>query len=1290
MTKEKDPEQPDVSKTTRQIHWNAFTFTTVGWVFPVLMTGWKKPLEEKDLPTLADKEMASYSSKWLDEFMVQASAYSKSGKSSNEPSLALALLPHLGGVIAANIVFTFVSIACLFLFTFVIGDVVDYLTPSFSREHLWTKSGLGLALALFFLQLLNTVVTILSRSLSVVAVIRTRAALTSAIYKKTLYLSSKARKEYPAGKVNSLVSSDITQTTAFINIIHTVIGMPIKAICLFVFIWRLLGISTIVAAAIFFLPGAFLFLVTPYLAKCSSEYVATLDARTVALREFLYGIKIVKYNTLEDHIGTKIKSARNNQIAVLQKNAFYTSLLLIIILIQQVGVTPITLIVYGALGNAFVPSVISMALNFLNMFMSVSIELQEATMVFTCVVSYQRIQTFLLADEMDVSDYPTIKSAEDSNKSIVLSNSTFTWESSNVQDEEGDDKIITKEAEQGSCFALENLSLSIKRGALVAVVGSTGSGKSSLLAGLAGTMRKVKGEATVYGSVAYCPQEPWILSGTIEENITLWETSRKQACETAVHACALTKDLANFSSGLGTQIGEKGTNLSGGQRARIALARAITAQPDIYLLDDPLSALDAHVGKEVFARAIKGPAMKNKTVFIATHLLHILPNVDQVLVMDGGVIVQNGTFAELMADKNGKLCDIMKDYHLDEETPNSPDTVVTVKKEDALKNSTEEKVVEDRETGNVTLKTYKSFFKPFGFHWFATFTMFLVVGTVFQGLAQLTLSAWSSNYYKFDNLMIYLYAYAAFSMMVAIFLIVCYTVLLFLSVRSSKVLHDQAMDSLLRAPISFFDSNPIGRTLNRMTKDMGIVDRILPSNLMFLVGGIGGFVSSIVVMCVSSWQVVPVTAGLVVLVTLAFWFYLRSYRELKRLNAIMNTPIVAHISESVTNVNSIQAFRVQDIFISQQYVKTDQSNLSILLVNMAKLWVELQVTLLATALTLILSLFGIYGVMDPAFVGVALAMTSTFSWSLMQMLFQQAELDGDMVSVERLNHYAENLPREAPKTLPKDATLPNWPSTGSIEIQDLVLAYDSRPDHNVVNGISLMIKDGEKVGIVGRTGSGKSTLMDSLFRLFEAKAGRILIDGQDIATLGLQKARRGIQMIPQSPTLFDGTVRSNIDVLGTASDEDLWYALECCGMKEYVSSLPEKLDSAITEGGTNLSAGQRQLLCLAKVLLQNGKILVMDEATSSVDAESDLRIQQSMKTHFKDATVLSIAHRLNTIAAFDRVLVLDQGKVAEFEPPHLLLSRDDSIFSEMVNATGAANAAVIRAIAKEHFESTQV
>ncbi|KAJ3279821.1 Multidrug resistance-associated protein 1, partial [Rhizoclosmatium sp. JEL0117] len=915
MTDVKETQELSPSQTTRQIRWNAFTFATVGWVFPVLLAGWKKPLEEKDLPTLGDKEMASYSSKWLDEFMAQATTYSKSGKSVKKPSLALALLPHLGGVIAANIVFNFISIACLFLFTYVIGDVVDYLTPSFPRDNLWTKSGLGLALALFFLQLLNTLVTILSRSLSVVAIIRTRAALTSAIYKKTLYLSSSSRKDYPAGKVNSLISTDITQTTAFLDIIHTVIGMPVKVICLFVFIWRLLGISTTVAAAIFFLPGALLFLVTPHLAKCNSEYVTTLDARTVALREFLYGIKIVKYNTLEDHIGTKIKAARNNQIAVLRKSAFYTSLLLIIILIQQVGVAPLTLIVYGALGNAFVPSVISMALNFLNMFMTVSIDLQAATMVFTCVVSYQRIQTFLLVDELDVADYPTIKSAEESHQSIVVSDSTFAWESS--REDKDDDEAMTEEVELGTGFALENVSISIKRGALVAVVGSTGSGKSSLLAGLAGTMRKVNGKATIYGSVAYCPQEPWILSGTIEENITLWDTSRKQACESAVYACALAKDMASFSSGLGTQIGEKGTNLSGGQRARIALARAITAKPDIYLLDDPLSALDAHVGKEVFTKAIKGPAMKNKTVLIATHLLHILPSVDQVIVMDEGKIVQNGTFSELMTDKTGKLCDIMKDYHLDEETSDAPETAVVVKKPDALKNSAEEKVVEDRETGNVTLKTYKSFFKPFGFHWFATFTMFLVVGTVLQGLAQLTLSAWSSNYYKLDNLMIYLYAYAAFSMMVAFFLIVCYTVLLFLCVRSSKALHDQAMDSLLRAPISFFDSNPIGRTLNRMTKDMGIVDHTLPSSLMFLVGGIGGFVSSIVVMCISSWQVVPVTAGLVVIVALAFWFYLRSYRELKRLNAIMNTPIVAHISESVTNVNSIQAFRIQDIFISQ-------------------------------------------------------------------------------------------------------------------------------------------------------------------------------------------------------------------------------------------------------------------------------------------------------------------------------------------------------------------------------------
>ncbi|KAJ3067462.1 hypothetical protein HDU99_003519 [Rhizoclosmatium hyalinum] len=290
-----------------------------------------------------------------------------------------------------------------------------------------------------------------------------------------------------------------------------------------------------------------------------------------------------------------------------------------------------------------------------------------------------------------------------------------------------------------------------------------------------------------------------------------------------------------------------------------------------------------------------------------------------------------------------------------------------------------------------------------------------------------------------------------------------------------------------------------------------------------------------------------------------------------------------------------------------------------------------------------------------------------------------------MVAVERLNHYAHDLPQEAARVLSKDEKLVNWPSAGAVEIKNLEIAYEARPDHVVINGISLKIQAGEKIGIVGRTGSGKSTLMDAFFRLMEATNGAIEIDGENIATLGLKKLRSSIQMIPQNPILFDRTVRSNVDVVGKYSDDDIWYALECCGMKEYISSLTEKLESPITEGGANLSAGQRQLLCLSKVLLQKSKILIMDEATSSVDAESDLRIQDSMKTHFKDTTVISIAHRLNTIAAFDRILVLDHGKVAEFEAPHLLLSRD-SIFTEMVNATGVANAAVVRAIAKDRYE----
>ncbi|KAJ3129518.1 Multidrug resistance-associated protein 1 [Physocladia obscura] len=391
----------------------------------------------------------------------------------------------------------------------------------------------------------------------------------------------------------------------------------------------------------------------------------------------------------------------------------------------------------------------------------------------------------------------------------------------------------------------------------------------------------------------------------------------------------------------------------------------------------------------------------------------------------------------------------------------------------------------------------------------------------------------------------------------------------------------------------------------------------------------------------------------------------------------MESPLAAHVSETLTGIPTILAYKAESVFIEKQMAKLDQSNLAYLLFNHTMFWVTMRLNFLNAVATFSIAIFGVTGVMSADLLGVALTQITLFAPIINELLRA-------MVAVERLNHYAHKLPSEASRNLPKDGTLNTWPSAGAISIENLSLTYSTRPDHAVVNGISLTINAGEKIGVVGRTGSGKSTLMDSFFRLIEASGGSISIDGVDISTIGLKKLRSSIQMIPQNPILFDGTVRSNIDALAKYTDDDIWYALECVGMKEYVSRLSNKLDSTITEGGTNLSAGQRQLLCLTKVLLEKNKILIMDEATSSVDAESDLRIQDSMKTHFKSATVISVAHRLNTISGFDKVLVLENGKAAEFEAPYVLLQKENSIFKEMVNAMGVTNAACIKDIAEKH------
>ncbi|KAI8612179.1 P-loop containing nucleoside triphosphate hydrolase protein [Chytriomyces sp. MP71] len=1155
------------------------------------------------------------------------------------------------------------------------------------------------------MQLVTTVANSISGSIGLVLQIRVKAALSSAIFRKSLVLSSKARTIYPPGKINSLVGSDVTNILQFIDGVNKIWSMPIQVILSLFFISQLLGPATGVAAGVFLGLSVASGAVSPRLGAFFKGYMKTLDKRTAVLREFLYGVKVVKYHALEDNSLAKIQAARKDQVKALYKIIFGFIMLISFLIVQQSLTSPLTFIAYGAMGNQLKADKIFPALSFLTSLMNVSGRIPQIIFsIAQAQIAYKRMSEFLVAEEAAKDDFPESRAVSESEDAVLLADASFTWESAATKEDDdyeskkkgkkdSDKKsssslAVSEQTVDTDIFTLDGVNLAVKRGSLVAVVGATGSGKSSLLSAITGGMRKTGGQATIYGAVAYAAQDPWIISGTIQDNITLLDESVAPRVQYAVEACSLNKDLNSFPSGIKTHIGEKGINLSGGQKARIALARTIATNPDVFVLDDPLSALDAHVSKAIFEEAIKGDAMKGKTVFLATHLLHVLPSVDQVIVMEKGKIVQNGGFQELMQNEQGRLADIMKDYHLDGE--DDEDAVSTKKKQKAIDMDAKEdkSEAEDRQTGAVSNSTYFSFAKAIGYGYVflegLAFTI-LVGGYV---ASQLTLSAWTAGSWGFKEDTTYLWIFTGTSVATTIIDLASFAFMLLICVRASQFFHDTALNGLMNAPMSFFDQQPIGRILNRMTSDVGQTDRGLGMVITNLIGCLYPAVGMLVITCISSWQIIPLCVALVGAIYIVFRYFRGSYRELRRLTSVMASPLAAHVSETLTGIPTVLAYKAEPVFTTKQIYCLNQANTASFLFQMTMIWISMRLDVLGALITFAVLIFGVTGVMPAAFVGLALTQVIALSPMVQGVLILVAAVEANMVAVERLSHYAYNLPSERARVLPKDASLPDWPRTGTIEINDLVLRYASRPDHAVINGLSLQIGSGEKVGVVGRTGSGKSTLMDSLFRLIEASSGAILIDGVDISTLGLKKLRSSIQMIPQSPTLFDGTIRSNVDTLGRYTDDEIWYALECVGMKEYVAGLNDKLDSKVTEGGTNLSAGQRQLICLAIVLLEKSKILIMDEATSSVDAESDLRIQDSMKTHFKAATVISIAHRLNTIAAFDRVLVLDNGKVAEFDAPHVLLQNEKSIFRDMVGATGAANAAVIAEIAQEHYNAS--
>uniref|UniRef100_A0A7S2SS28 ATP-dependent transporter ycf16 n=1 Tax=Rhizochromulina marina TaxID=1034831 RepID=A0A7S2SS28_9STRA len=924
---------------------------------------------------------------------------------------------------------------------------------------------------------------------------------------------------------------------------------------------------------------------------------------------------------------------------------------------------------------------------------------------------------------------------------------------------DGGEDAETSTSSQDLAPVLSDVQLQVLPGQLVCVYGVTGGGKSSLLAALLGEITRTAGTVEVHGSCAFTPQKAWSQNATIRENILFGyhEAEPYPTAEEAskyaqvIEACALVKDFEELTRGKPpgfqgdqTEIGEKGITLSGGQQQRVALARAAYADADVYLLDDPLSAVDAHVAKHLFEKCIC-KLLRSKTRVLVTHQVALTEKqADWVVVVADGGIVEQGPPAELKLKEGGAFREMLaslgpgasSEEHLPlspggrsgPRTPTSPlyddepsdgsdedgGQAATGTKEGGrpLSSAAEGALVEDeeRQRGALKWEVFEIYIRACGGYGSIAWVTLLAIGTPVIGLVSyLLLTQWINDMDQGENpdgsgMWWYIGATACYILNFAL----RFTFQFRTSLRASRVLHGAMMERVLRAPTGWFDKTPVGRILNRFSSDIQAIDRQAMGNMMT-------FISCVFMPLVAAFTIGSLPGFYYLYIVLFFvlvsalntaWRYLRSARELKRLDSTVKSPLYAHFNESLNGLTTLRAFdTAAERFLLQNMAKIDNANMAELYLWAAQRWMAFRLNCLSALVSGMTGLF-IYltaGSVSPAGAGLALSFCSQFTSYMMAAISAEATMEMGFNSVERVGEYCE-LPQEAPPRIPENPPPPDWPSAGQIQVQGLTVRYDSSP-RPVLRNLTFDVPARTSIGVVGRTGAGKSTLSLALLRILEPVAGRVLIDQVDIGKIGLDDLRSAVAVVPQDPILFTGTVRFNLDPFDMFSDAEIYAALRRVQLEdilrrsnpegeaqgggegpegamkssedqapavERASNTPQDLLSiTLTEGGGNLSVGERQLLCLARALLRSSKLLVMDEATANVDPETDAKIQQVIRQELSNATVITVAHRLGTIVFYDKIMVLKAGEIAEYDSPiELLRQGEESEFYHMCRKTG--------------------
>ncbi|MFN3455666.1 MAG: ABC transporter transmembrane domain-containing protein [Pseudobdellovibrio sp.] len=1055
------------------------------------------------------------------------------------------------------------------------------------------------------------------------------------IYKHALKLSNNAKQKYQIGDIVNFMSTDADAlgdaaitTIDLINAVVLLIGC--SALLFYYLGWSAL-------AAIFVI--IILVPLTQVLAKqfisLEENLMAKRDQRMTLMTQILNAIRVIKYFGWERSILKEVSSIRNQEIQSRMKLAkveiFWG------ILYASIS----TVVLFVALYTHYLrgqPIDLPLVLTCVSIFALMEDHFGGLTRFIgrfmTIFVSGKRITDFLKAETVESVQQENLTTLDHSqNKKVIsLNHVSFSYE----KDKEN---------------IFKDLSFDIIEGESVAIVGGVGTGKSTLLHLLLNEIQPQQGDVKFNKTLqkAYVPQEAFIINASLKENITFGFNVKSEVLNEAIALSCLQNDIQLFPKGLETEIGERGVNLSGGQRQRVSIARAYVSQPDVIILDDPLSAVDPTTEDLLCENLIFGK-WKSKTRVMATHRISHLSQFDKVLFLTDGHYYY-GTFDELMKTVN----EFKEFLSIEEQNQKSEiqikNTMLSESTQAGMDSAGRVTVDEDREIGAVRKDIYLSYVKSLGgqsrFRKFFIVLLFLsvIVAVAMPMLQKAWLTQMNSQLEPF-TLIIGYGIIGLLGMFVSFVDTFWWT---YRGISAGRIYHDNMLKSVLNAQIRFFDSTPIGRILQRFSRDVESVDIHLQWTFENAVRSLFSVLMSFMLIVLA----LPLSLVFLIPVFMIYYSIQKSYRkvarEIKRLDSLARSPRYAHFKETLQGLTVLRSFKAQAWFEKEFLAKLHLSTEMFYTHYMVNRWFSSRIPLVGAAIS-VTTAMGIVFVTHQGWLSIGLAgLVTLYSLEFWRHLNWGvrifSDLESRMTSVERLDFYMQ-LPAEKNTVEASDFVKkhPHWPSSGALEFKDVHLKYaEHLPD--VLKGVSFKISSGARAGVVGRTGSGKSTLFQAVYRFVDVYRGDIFLDGLSISKVPLEILRKNLAVIPQDPTLFMGSLRSNLDRYHEKTDADVWMVLNKVGLKDFVENLPEGLNHYITENGANLSQGQRQLICLARALLMQVKVIFLDEATASVDLETDALVQKVIRTSLEGITLVTIAHRLSTLKDYDQIIELQNGRV---------------------------------------------